>query len=987
MSLDAPGAPDEPAAAHRQKLALLTVLALADRPLSRDALIGLFWADQDERRARHSLSNALSSLRRVLGPKAIRRHRDEVVLEPGLALEVDAVELARSGAAGDWAAVVGRYRGPFLNGVFVGGTAEFEHWADGHRSRLEGLFLEAAAHQATALAAAGDWERAAQLSRRWLEAAPLSTEAAGQLLDALTAAGTRDGDQRALEAYDRLVTLLGEQYGRRPDRAITARAQAIIARLRGGDATAELPVPTDLLAEASVMPTPTPGAGAVPATPAAVPGANESAVARSAVAEPTVAEPETRPASVKRRWWLIAPAAALVAALGWWAATRGEPAAPARGAGVAIGAIRAPADSASAWLADGLVQMIGARLARSPSVEVVAPDRLRELLPERATLSDLLAAAERVGARWAVSGSVTRSEQGFLMDVNVHDVAEGRLASLGTVSASDPIALADLAAVRVLNAAGTSAEGATLAEFETANPGAFEHFARFVRATDEGRPEAAIAALDAAIAADSGFVSALRERAMIAFPRGEQAVLQALLAAFERNASRATEYDRLMLASQAAFYGGQHSQSEALAEQLVAHYPRDPRALGWQLEVLILHGRWTDARTVIDRLLALDSTTVGADGLVCVPCRAYGNLVDVSLLLGDLPGAERAARRLTALAPHLTLGWDKLAVALTSLGRYDEALAAIERGKAIGGQIEWAVSQEVRIYMMTRDFERAEQAIRALRQEARPQLQPLALDLSMMLARERGRYRASIATYDSLERLGERELRLVAANGLGRIGEYRRARALYDAPPPVATPPNRAGLRAVSLVGDIARAFSWQRALEADAIAPSRDTVRLRRIADSLEQLSRLSYYGRDWRLHHHVLGLLLAIEERHEAAASEFKAARWGTLTWTRPHAEEAKSLLASGRPDEAIDALRVASASHLEAMGRYLPRSELDFLMALAFRQAGRVDSSRVYEAYVRKAWADADPEVRALLGQLGGALSRPPPTARSFSPRAPP
>ncbi|MEZ4585327.1 MAG: BTAD domain-containing putative transcriptional regulator [Gemmatimonadales bacterium] len=971
LSLDAPGAPDEPPAAHRQKLALLAVLALADRPLSRDALIGLFWADQDERRARHSLSNALSSLRKVLGPTAIRRHRDEVALEPGLPLEVDAVELAGSAAAGDWAGVVGRYRGPFLGGVFVGGTAEFEHWADGHRSRLEGLFLEAAAHQAKALAAAGDWDRAAQLSRRWLEAAPLSTEAAGLLLDGLTAAGTRDGDQRALEAYDRLVTLLGEQYGRRPDRAITARAQAIVARLRGGDATAELPVPTDLLAEAAAAP-----AGTAPAmTPLATPGAgatvaeshvSEAAVAKSAADGPA---PETRPASVRRRWWLIAPAAVLVVALGWWAARRSAPAAPVRAAAVAIGAIRAPADSATAWLADGLVQMIGARLAHSPSVEVIAPDRLRELLPERATLSDLLAAAERVGARWAVSGSVTRSEQGFLMDVNVHDVAEGRLASLGTVSASDPIVLADLAAVRVLNAAGTSADGATLAEFETASPGAFEHFARFVRATDEGRGEAAIAALDAAIALDSGFVSALRERAMIAFPRGDRAVLQGLMAAFERNAARATEYDRLILASQAAFYGGEHSQSEALAEQLVAHYPRDPRALGWQLEVFILHGRWTDARTVIDRLLALDSTTVNAGGLVCVPCRAYGNLVDVSLLLGDLPGAERAARRLTTLAPHLTLGWDKLAVALTSARRYDEALAAIERGKALGDQIEWAVSQEVRIYMMTRDFERAERAIRALRQEARPELQPLALDLSMMLARERGRYRASIAAYDSLERLGERELSLVAANGLARIGEYRRARAFYQSPPPIATPSNRAGLRAVSLVGDIARAFSWQRALEADAIAPSGDTVRVRRIADSLEQLSRLSYYGRDWRVRHHVQGLLLAIEGRHEAAASEFKAARWGTLAWTRPHAEEAKSLLAAGRPDEAIDALRTAYGSHLEAMGRYLPRSELDFLMALAFRQAGHVDSSRVYEGYVRKAWVEADPEVRALLGQLGG------------------
>lgn len=52
---------------------------------------------------------------------------------------------------------------------------------------------------------------------------------------------------------------------------------------------------------------------------------------------------------------------------------------------------------------------------------------------------------------------------------------------------------------------------------------------------------------------------------------------------------------------------------------------------------------------------------------------------------------------------------------------------------------------------------------------------------------------------------------------------------------------------------------------------------------------------------------------------------------------------------------------------MARYVMRSELDYLMALAFRQAGEADSAVVYSARVRSAWRDADPELTRLLAAL--------------------
>src|SRR5688572_3009557 len=84
---------------RRRKVALLAVLSLARSALSRDALMEMFWGDQDETRARHSLSDAVSHLRRVLGRASIVATRSDIALAPTAPLVVDAVELAASASA------------------------------------------------------------------------------------------------------------------------------------------------------------------------------------------------------------------------------------------------------------------------------------------------------------------------------------------------------------------------------------------------------------------------------------------------------------------------------------------------------------------------------------------------------------------------------------------------------------------------------------------------------------------------------------------------------------------------------------------------------------------------------------------------------------------------------------------------------------------------------------------------------------------------
>ena len=63
----------------------------------------------------------------------------------------------------------------------------------------------------------------------------------------------------------------------------------------------------------------------------------------------------------------------------------------------------------------------------------------------------------------------------------------------------------------------------------------------------------------------------------------------------------------------------------------------------------------------------------------------------------------------------------------------------------------------------------------------------------------------------------------------------------------------------------------------------------------------------------------------------------------------------------------LRDAYVGPMDAMGRYEPRSDIDYWMSIAFAQAGMPDSARVYAGHVRRAWRTADPEIKRKLDAL--------------------
>jgi DNA-binding SARP family transcriptional activator/predicted Zn-dependent protease/TolB-like protein len=980
LALIAPGGQaDESLGRRRRKLALLAMLALASRPYSRDVLADIFWGEELEERARHSLSDALSHLRRRLGRDAITSRQAEVALARGLALSVDALDFVAACRARDHARAIALYGGPFLDGVYVAASRRFEEWVAGERRELSELFTRACEEQCLALARERDWAECHEVARRWLAESPLSADAALHLLNARKAPGTREAAVAALHEYDALAARLARDYDARPDDRVVALAAELREHLKAG--VGDAPRPGSLHACASAA---SDGAPVVVATRAV--SAFEAAAASTVRSPPSASDAHPSPSARRRTLVAIAASAAALLLLGAGTFLAGRDSAASTMSSraiarpvVAVTLIQnVRGDSSLAWLQDGLKQMISADLSRSSAVDVLAPSRIRDIaareeLSDEGSLStlDAMRIARAAGATWAVTGGITRGDGVYVVDAGVRDVSTGRLLELFTVTGSDILAVADQVSSRVLAAAASHAPGPRLSDSETSNVGAYQHYANAVQAGYDGRFADQERELDAAITADSGFVSAIVDRLRIARLRHEDPAIARLTRLFDAARGRASSWDVAVQELYNAFHGGERLRSERLARALVADHPHDPRAYDWLARVYMSHGEWDAADTVFQRELALDSLALASGNGPCASCAALDGIAWLRLYGGEIAGAESAAHRWVAAEPDVPASWSMLSTALAYAGSYDSALVAGRRAELLSqGAAEYAM-RIGRILVMARSFDAADSAAAEWMTRPEEEFHVDAMELREIVLRERGQLRAADRVITrAVSRYPEASsLDLTRANDLARLGDPERSVRIYETGSHPRPPRSGVPSPMAPLYGDGARAFCWSHALEADALAERADTARLRALAGSVELIGTRSYYGRDWRLSHHVRGLIAMRGGRYADAAREFRQAMWGVNGWTMTNERLAIAELELHHPLQAIAALRQAYESPSDAMGRYVLRSELDLYMALAFRAAGEPDSSAVYASYVRTAWKHADPEVRAELELLGG------------------
>lgn len=197
----------------RKNSALLVYLALSPhRTRTREHLCGLLWPDKPDRAARHSLNEALRTIRRSLGEGGLESDARQVRLSPdAVALDVEELEAALKEEAWDRAAsLVG---GTFLEGFGVPDASPFEDWLLAQREAWSTRSVHALTACADAQLAVGRVREAAELAARSRSLDPFSDLAAQVAVRAAALAGDRG---EALAKFEAFARRLRDELGAEP---------------------------------------------------------------------------------------------------------------------------------------------------------------------------------------------------------------------------------------------------------------------------------------------------------------------------------------------------------------------------------------------------------------------------------------------------------------------------------------------------------------------------------------------------------------------------------------------------------------------------------------------------------------------------------------------------------------------------------------------------------------------------------------------------
>ncbi|HEX2451499.1 MAG TPA: BTAD domain-containing putative transcriptional regulator [Gemmatimonadales bacterium] len=269
LAVTAEGQPLAGAASQPRRLALLAMLACAgERGLTREKLLAFFWPDADEERGRRGLSQAVYALRQDLGNEEVIVGSKDLRINSDV-LRSDVAEFGAAGSGGQWERAAALYAGPFLDGFHLPSAPEFERWAEEQRAGFAREYTEALERLARAATGRGEHLASVGWWRKLAGQDPLNARVATGLMQALVAAGDRNGALQHARIYEALVE---QELNLPPDRDVVALAERIRTE-------------------------PAPPAAQPPPTPAPLRPATEPAAAQPVAAQPVAA---TEPAAAPR---------------------------------------------------------------------------------------------------------------------------------------------------------------------------------------------------------------------------------------------------------------------------------------------------------------------------------------------------------------------------------------------------------------------------------------------------------------------------------------------------------------------------------------------------------------------------------------------------------------------------------------------------------------------------------------------------------------
>ncbi len=208
-----------------KNLALLVYLARSPRRVrEREHLYGLLWGDKPDEKARRSLNEALSKLRRSVGNGAIESDSTLIRIRPD-AVEFDTDRLDSLAGTGDYAGAAALVHGEFLEGFSVPGAPEFDLWLATERDHWRRRSVDVLVHRAEQLLAVGSVATAIEVARRAQTLDWRSEQAVRAVMRGLALLGDRTGALAACEAF---TARLQQELGATPDgetRALTERVR------------------------------------------------------------------------------------------------------------------------------------------------------------------------------------------------------------------------------------------------------------------------------------------------------------------------------------------------------------------------------------------------------------------------------------------------------------------------------------------------------------------------------------------------------------------------------------------------------------------------------------------------------------------------------------------------------------------------------------------------------------------------------------------
>jgi len=908
-----------------QRLALLAVLAAeGDRHVSRERLTGLFWPDVDEERARHSLRQALYTLRHEVGRDIIRSDF-AVSFEPS-AIAADVIEFRAALARGDGATAAALVRGPFLAGFYLPTAAPFQRWVEEERARLHTAASNAIASLATEATAANDTDAAVAWWRRLTQLDPLSGRFAVGYLTALAARGDR---AEALDFARSHAALVRRELETEPDPDI----QRIEARLRSAPLRVAAPAP--------------------PTT-----SGLESPAAPSTGSQPAPVDAVAREQPIRRRLtrFVVAVAAVVVVGVAARALLRSQFNAGASEANptLAVGLIRDDGLD-SVRIGSVLTDMLSTNLANVPGLQVIANSRVLGLIPPGQDTSAVAYAdaARRAGATELLEGRLLdRTADAFTIEMRRVDLRRGILKAAYRASAPTRFRLVDSVTAIVARNLELGGPATPNADVTTRSVTAYRLYQEGVRAYYRFDYVLARQMMRAALDDDSTFAMAAYYDALLTDSPLSSAPSDRAL----RLAQQASERERLVITVDLLSYTLGEPRALAMAETLATRYPNDARALAAVARARQFAGDWEGAARALERAIVIDSAAL-APTAPCYLCRDLAALTDVYFWSDSLESALGAARRYAALRPEWTPAWELVTWAAARLSDTVVARDALRKSTLHSAEPRNPLL-EVRVKILLDQYDDIEDRVKLLLESPKREDFLDARWWLLIALRNQGRYR------DAQHLLVTGALRgvvppqapnvpddvnegiLALERGDSRASAARFVRG-WEEP-----------LRGTLSPGMAARYHAWRGTLAGMAIAAVGDTAALRRMADTVEYWGARSIYGRDRRAHHYLHGLLFTASGRDDDAIREFQSAIYSpTLGFTRVNLELGRALMRRNRAREAVAVVAPALRGEVDASNLYVTRTELHELLAQAYDRAGIRDSAAAHYRAVVRAWGNAD------------------------------